>query len=273
MRRIFITCDDCGLSEGINLAAAQLHQRGIATAASIMTNFPAAQHALLVFSRFPLLNVGVHLDLTEGYSLTKSGVSILTQSNGHFRSRPSLFARSLIPSDAFMGSAELELATQINVLVHAGVQPQHLTTHIHFHMFPALRSVVLGLARKYQVSWVRAHSPRAAVLPFNPLLRRRHSALPDPDSTHAIMIPNYVVVLKYWMGYNPEQLITKLKTLQGIFELVVHPCTERDQTFPHGVPYLPHERFKETHYLERFYELLQTSIPQDFVFIDPAQES
>ena len=235
-----------------------------------MTDFPAAQHALQLFSRFPLLAVGVHLDLTEGYSLTKIGVSILTQPNGHFRSRLSLFARSIIPRDALLRSVELELATQINILVQAGVQPQHLTTHIHFHMLPALRRVVLGLAKKYQVSWVRAHSPQTAVLPFNPLLRR-HPTLHGKDSAHPIIIPDYVVGLKYWMGYSPEQLLTKLKTLQGIIEIVVHPCTERDQTFPRDVPYLPHERFNETCYLERFYKLLQTRIPEDFVFIESAQ--
>src|SRR5258706_4250895 len=99
MRRILVTADDCGLSEGINLATVSLHARGMITAASLITNFPANAHALTLFSAYPSLEIGVHLNLTEGYALTSaSPESGLTDLIGRFRTRISLFYRSLLPS-------------------------------------------------------------------------------------------------------------------------------------------------------------------------------
>src|SRR5215472_9709161 len=103
MQTLIVTCDDCGLAEGINQAALTLHQRQIATAASIITNFPASQHAYSLFAPYPALECGIHLNLTEGYPVRKvQSLSPLTRADGRFRSRFALFTQAIFPTSTFM---------------------------------------------------------------------------------------------------------------------------------------------------------------------------
>jgi predicted glycoside hydrolase/deacetylase ChbG (UPF0249 family) len=241
---LIITCDDCGLSEGINEAALDLHRRGIATTASVITNFPATAHALSLFSQHPSLEVGVHLNLTDGFALTTSPE--LVDASGRFHSRYSLFAKAIRPTTAFLAAVQAELAAQIEVCRRAGLTPRHLTTHLHFHVLPPLRQIVLSLASHYSVAWVRAYRWRATVLPFNPLSAKPIASAATPTKT-----PDYLVAMKYWMRQDPRRLAVLLNCLQGIVELVVHPCTPDDETFPRDIRYSPLERYSEMCALER----------------------
>lgn len=250
-KQLTVTCDDCGLSEGINSATADLHERGIATAASIITNFPAAQHAFDLFARYPTLELGVHLNLSDGYPLTEiKRLSPLTWNDGRFQPKGILHLRAFFPGASFLELAEAELRAQIEVFVQAGLRPKHLTTHHHFHSISSLRGIVLRLADEYGVSWVRAHRVGAGVVPQNPFYTtgRRES--------NGVAIPDHLIGVKWWLGYDPERLLAVLKTLEGTVELVVHPCTPEDRSFPDGVSYLPRERFQERCYLENLYPLL-----------------
>jgi predicted glycoside hydrolase/deacetylase ChbG (UPF0249 family) len=117
MRRNWIvTADDCGLSEGINLAAVDLHQQGIVTHASVMSNFPSTPHALESLSRNPQSKIGVHLNLTDGFALSRP--------DQHLPSLAALLARSW--DGTFRKWIETELDAQIQVLFRDGIQPDHL---------------------------------------------------------------------------------------------------------------------------------------------------
>lgn len=249
-----VTADDCGLSRGINRATLDLFQKGIVTGADVMTNFSATQHAVELFAPQPTLKIGVHLNLSDGSALQIRESSPLTGRDARFRSRSNLFVRALIPSPAFLSLTEKELAAQINVLIRNDLKPEHLSTHIQFHLFPALREIVFKLARDYDAAWVRPYRLRNAVLPFNPLWRW-HSPLSPVADREPTRGPGYIVVLKYWMGHRPQELWDVLESLPGVVELVVHPCLPQDDSFPDHVDYSPAERFKETLYLEQWWQL------------------
>jgi predicted glycoside hydrolase/deacetylase ChbG (UPF0249 family) len=254
MKQYTITCDDCGLSEGINLATADLHEKGIATAASIVTNFPAAAHAFQLFARYPKLELGVHLNLTDGFPLTRLSVSApLTRANGHFALRQVLFTRALLPSASFLRMAEAEMRAQIEVFAKAGLQPQHITTHLHFHAVPSLRKIVLRLAGEYRIPWVRVHTLSAGVVPQNPFYSRRALS----PSARGMYGHDHLIDVKSWVGRQPAALLSVLAKLQGAVEFVVHPCTPLDETYPSNVRYLPYERFIEMRYLESIYPFLE----------------
>ncbi len=106
MKTVIITCDDCGLSEGINLAALALHEKGMATAASLITNFPAVEHAFKLFAAVPSLECGAHLNLTEGEPLTRS--DSLTGPDSRFRGRAAFWRRALLPDRAWLQAVEAE---------------------------------------------------------------------------------------------------------------------------------------------------------------------
>jgi len=251
MNTLFVTCDDCGLSEGINQATLKLHERGMAQCASMLANFPATRHALELFRGVPSFGVGVHLNLTDGFPLTAPEANAgLTRADGGFGAMLPLLWRSLHHSPSLLAAAETELRAQVNVVVQAGLPLHHLSTHLQFHLAPALRVIVLRLAEAYHVPWVRPWRLRATIMPVNPLLDRR---IPSAVGRSA---PDYLAVVKYWLGLPPSALAHALAAVPGNVELVVHPGVEQDHTFPAGVHHSPRERQSETQYLERCWPLL-----------------
>jgi predicted glycoside hydrolase/deacetylase ChbG (UPF0249 family) len=255
MGRLIVTADDCGLSEGINLATLDLFHKGIVTDASLMTNFAAAQHAISLFGAYPGLKLGVHLNLTDGMALQDRNSSSLTLPGGRFRSKLNLIARSLAARPAFLALAESELAAQIEVFEKAGLQPNHLSTHIQFHLFPALRNMVFRLAVRYRVAWVRPNRLQDSVIPLNPFWRRQPH-LSRRDTLEQTQRPDYLVVLRYWIDHEPEELAQIIKGLPGTVELVVHPCLAEDDSFPDHLRYPPRERSKEMPFLERLWLMM-----------------
>jgi len=254
MIRVIVTSDDCGLSEGINLATLDLHTRGIVSSASVLTNFPALQHALELFRRYPSLSVGVHLNLSDGLPVTRvPSPSALTRADGRFRPVLGLLTHALRPDSRLLALVEHELAAQVDLFVQYGFVPQHLTTHMQFHLSPPLGRIVLALAERYQVAWVRPHRLRATVLPFNPLL--------DPylGATSGGTSPVFLAVLQPWRRFAPQRLARRLQLLKGPIELVVHPCRLPDSSFPAGMRYGARERAAEQQYLERLWPLIDTA--------------
>ena len=252
MNTLFVTCDDCGLSEGINQAALRLHERGMAQGASVLANFPATRHALDLFRSVPTLGIGVHLNLTDGVPLTAPAAHAgLTRPDGGFRAMRPLLWRSIRPVPSLLAAAETELRAQVDVVVEAGLPVHHLSTHLQFHLVPALRLIVLRLAEAYHVPWVRPWRLRATIMPVNPLLDRRIRSAAGQSA------PDYFAVVKYWLGLPPSALAHALAAVPGNVELVVHPGVEQDQTFPVGVHHSPRERQSETRYLERCWPLFK----------------
>jgi len=252
VQKLIITCDDCGLSEGINEATLDLHQREIATAAAIITNFPASYHAYKLFSQYPSLECGIHLNLTDGIPHSKiPSPSPLTLTNGHFRPKWALFAQALHPSSSFIQLVEMELTAQIEHYLQSGLTANHLTTHLHFHIFPSLRSIIFNLAEKFKIAWVRAHRLSSTILPFNPFYRRH-----TPPISRVDLQPDYLIPILFWLKINPKRFYERLSALDGSIEIVIHPSTAQDKSFPKGVPYLPGKRFQEMQYLEQVMTLL-----------------
>ena len=243
MPKLIVTADDCGLSEGINQTALQLHRQGYLTAASVMTNFPAGQQALEDFRRCPQLDLGVHLTLTDGQALT-AAMPALTTSSRHFHSKFSLFARALLLPPSAIAWIKQELDAQMRRFTDFGIQPQHISTHHHFHTIPTLRKIVYELAARHQVDWVRGHTFRSMISPYNPL--------PSPHRQprrFAFAIPAYAAPLQAWLPKPAAHLAARLAQLRGSTELVVHPGPASDGGFPSAVGYGPRERAAETQFL------------------------
>ncbi len=254
-QHILITGDDCGLSEGINRATADLHERGLLHSASIMTNFAATPHAFESLGHYEQLELGVHLNLSDGYPIIPLGGNTpLTAADGRFHDRPTMWWRALWPPKGYLELVEDELRAQILRFVDYGRRPVHLTTHLQFHIVPTLREIVLRLAREFDVPYVRAYSLRAAIAPHHRLLRRLSRARGFSQATCS----DYIIGIKWWLGRNPGELVSALYRLRGSIEIIVHPSLPQDDSFPERVRYRPHERYLEMDYLETVYRLWQS---------------
>src|SRR5688500_3836027 len=112
--KLIVTADDCGLAQSIDDSTAVLFHKGMVTTASIMTNYPHVEHTVDALGSLPNLEMGVHLNLTEGEPLSKHALqSDLVRSSGRFRNHLTLFAQSVFPSGSLQRAIEVELRTQI----------------------------------------------------------------------------------------------------------------------------------------------------------------
>jgi predicted glycoside hydrolase/deacetylase ChbG (UPF0249 family) len=260
--RLMISCDDCGLSAGIDQAVINLYQRGMATTASVMSNFPRIQSAFESYSAYPGIELGAHLNLSNGKPLTEiARRSELVRRSGLFNDRFFLFAMSVFPSERLLRVVREELTAQMEVFISAGIQPAHITTHCHFHVFPAMRKIVHELAAQYQVQWVRNSDFRLSLVPYNPVFSRKNASNLSP----IVKIPDYIVSLQNWLEHPPAQMLSDLLKLDGWVELVLHPSVPLDPTYPSDVIYSPAQRYREVQYLEAFFELLQPYLGSEVV--------
>ncbi|MCY4018304.1 MAG: ChbG/HpnK family deacetylase [Chloroflexi bacterium] len=254
MQRLIVTADDCGMSEGINQATYDLHKHGYISAASVMTNFPGYRHALERFSDCPELDVGAHLTLTDGSPVDRRGPRHphLLKDDHSFRDKFSLYLRGLFFSKDTIRWIRNELDAQLRRLVDAGVQPQHISTHHHFHSLPILRDIVHELAAVYQVDWVRGHSFRATISPHAILPRQQ-----GQSQRYAFFMPDYMTGIQGWISRSPAEFADRVASLSGTVEIVAHPGTAKDPDFPMNLGYGPAPRYAETKYLIEALELLK----------------
>ncbi|GAB5426379.1 MAG: hypothetical protein Crog4KO_35260 [Crocinitomicaceae bacterium] len=252
---LIITCDDGGLSKGIDNAVMDLFQQGLVSCVSVMPNMPHAQTALEGYQQVHSLEVGAHLVLTEGQPLTLPAKSSSLVKSERFRSREWFLLNALFLSQDSQKIIYNELDAQMQFFMDNGCQPAHITTHHHFHLLPKLRTIIYNLARKYGVKWVRNSTLRGAVIPNNPLINRTNS-----KARHDFIEPDYIVLVMEWLKKSPQDLLTQLGLLDGLIELVIHPSEPVDDTFPEQILYPAHERSQEVDFIYRLFEITKHTI-------------
>lgn len=248
MPNLIITADDCGLTEAVNQKTYDLHQAGYISAASVMTNYPAHQHALALFRTCPDLDLGIHLSLTDGHPVSDNNEHHphLLNEDFSFRSNLSLYLRSHFFSAAAADWIRNELDAQMRRFTDAGLRPRHISTHHHFHSIPLLRRIVHELATRYEVRWVRAHDFRASVSPHNFFLRRQQRR-----ERHTFTMPDYVGAVQACSSLPVEKFCARIMRLDGTVEIVIHPAARRDPDFPADWHYGIAPRQAEIQYLVR----------------------
>lgn len=149
--RLIITADDFGRDEACTQAIADALARGVITATSIMANAPMFDKACALARAHGLTRrIGVHLCLDEGPPLSPE-MRPYVDSEGHLCVR-----RSLKPLSAGVSRAiESELTAQIQRVIAAGIQPTHLDSHRHIHTTFRIGRLVVRLARRFDIAYVR----------------------------------------------------------------------------------------------------------------------
>jgi len=109
-----------------------------------MANGDAFDDAIRRAREVPSLDVGIHLVLVQGRSVLHPG-------------KP--FPETLQQLGKALLSGEIhaydEAAAQVRKIVAAGIQPSHLDTHKHTHLFPPVLDAVAKIAKEFDIPWVR----------------------------------------------------------------------------------------------------------------------
>lgn len=152
-RWLMITADDLGMSRAINDAIRDGAYVGMVTAAGVLANGAAldsAREAVL-----DDVTLGVHLNLTEGRSLTSERhVQSLLRHDGSFFSLAGLLLRAslgLVRPDQVV----CECAAQIKRLRDLGLSIRYADSHQHIHAHPRLAISVAQATREAGLKWVR----------------------------------------------------------------------------------------------------------------------
>ncbi|MEZ5392012.1 MAG: ChbG/HpnK family deacetylase [Bryobacterales bacterium] len=146
MRRLIVNADDFGFTEDVNEGIVHAFERGILRSTTLMANGAAFEHAVKLARQTPGLDVGVHLTLVDGPSLSQPG-----------RELPATVARLLLAIRSAWGptAIEEECCAQIEKIRAAGIEPSHVDTHKHTHLFPPVLDAVLRAAKRNGIAWVR----------------------------------------------------------------------------------------------------------------------
>jgi predicted glycoside hydrolase/deacetylase ChbG (UPF0249 family) len=142
-RRLVVNADDFGFTPDVNSGIVEAHRRGILTATTLMANGDAFDDAVRLARETPSLDVGCHLVLIGGRSLTFGKPLPATVAE---------LLRALVRREIPIYE---ELAAQTRHIIAAGIRPTHLDTHKHTHLAPPVLDAVMRISRHFAIPWVR----------------------------------------------------------------------------------------------------------------------
>src|SRR5579884_31724 len=166
MKKLIVTADDFGLTERVNEAICKCFREGIVTTASLMTSGAAFDSAVEIARNNPELDVGIHLNLTEGQDFA-------------YR-HPAKLAIALLLGQVSSGDLEKTIRGQIEKALLTGLQITHIDGHKHVHAIPTVRRIIERVGPEYGVHAIRSVVESVPSLPG--LLRR------NPGSRRRILL-------------------------------------------------------------------------------------
>jgi predicted glycoside hydrolase/deacetylase ChbG (UPF0249 family) len=230
VKQLIVNADDFGVSDLRNAGIVEAHRKGIVTSASILANGQAFPGAVEIARETPTLDIGVHLNLSEGPPLV-AGHQTLVREDGLFYGKRD--ARERAKAGLFrLEEVEAEAAAQIARLKKAGLEITHGDGHHHIHIYGSLPQAIAAAAVRGGIRYLRL--PVDAMVPKELADRSRaaqveeyrrcslkaseiftHHGLRSPDFFGGIGLSGILTV---------ETLVAAVRGLPpGSAELMVHP--------------------------------------------------
>lgn len=244
--KLIVNADDLGWAVGRDRGIFRCIDQGIVTSVSLLANGATFQSAVEALSGCRV-GVGAHLNLSEGQSLT-GPLRGLTDDGGLFvgkeRSRQVFAAQRFDPIAVFG-----ELVAQVNKILDAGITIDHVDSHQHMFLFPAMTPLLVTLCQQFQIKAVRH------ILPAEPecddpdgslgdelKLYRRHAPLFSQTIADGdLSCPDGLWGMPLLNRLEESSLLSLIDCLPcGCYELMVHPGDE-DNGLPFSGPERVHE--------------------------------
>ncbi len=144
---LIVNADDFGLSKGQNYGIVEACRHGVVTSTTALVNGDAIEHAAALSRELPALGVGMHFVLTLGMPLTP--MPALTRDGVLGKWIWEMAEQGTLPLDEIAR----ELDCQFNRFVDLfGQEPDHIDSHHHVHMIPAIFPLVAEFARRKGVA-------------------------------------------------------------------------------------------------------------------------
>jgi predicted glycoside hydrolase/deacetylase ChbG (UPF0249 family) len=230
MKWLIVNADDFGISERRNQGILEAHRKGIVTSASLLAYGAAFAGAVKMARATPSLDIGLHLNLSEGEPLVL-GHRTLVGPDGRFFGKEE--ARRRARAGLFdPAEVEKETEAQIDQLRQAAIKVTHLDGHQHIHIFGNLPAAIARTAARLGVRCFR--SPVDRMIPPGLRDAKRQAEIEEYREWALKALPVYGQMrLRSTENFGGialsgrltlEHLILLLKGLPpGLTELMVHP--------------------------------------------------
>lgn len=160
MIRLIVNADDFGEYRCVSAGILDCVEAGAVSATGVMTSSPLFPELADDLKAFPRLDCGVHLNLSRGTPLTASMGRALARWGGAFPGKgKAMFA--VMTGALSVRVVEDEWRAQIERAFDAGLRICFLNSHEHVHLLPSLRKLIVDLARRYDIPWVRGLLPES----------------------------------------------------------------------------------------------------------------
>lgn len=236
-KQLVVTADDLGLHEKMNEGSIRAHRDGIVTAVSLVANGRAFDHAVDLVRDEPALDAGVHLTFVEEVPLSpRSEVPSLLDDGGTFLPSFRSFSVRYLYGGVDLDELTLELRSQIERVLRAGLMIRHINSHQHLHLFPRIFERVLGLAEEFRIPNVRLAEdyPRTGAHDVRTMSIRVLSTMSArarnrwKGRTVTSMNDRAIGILRAGHLSEPH-LLALLDSVDGVTELVTHPGIETSE--------------------------------------------
>lgn len=243
MVRIIINADDCGLNPDVNAAIDRALTVNAISSTTILANSKYLDEVHRMVERHPNASFGIHLNITEGKSLTKSEVFLkygVTDSNGLFVKGNS--KRCSYPSDELKKAIKEEWNAQLDLLINQEQFPiSHVDGHHHCHTWPGLEGILVELMKQYGLTKTRNryYSPSVTfrqkiksyvlriLVPFSnsvPTLRRYTKDIILFNKYNRCLKNNAIITTDYFGSYDDlSKILVEVRLKDKIVELMCHP--------------------------------------------------
>jgi predicted glycoside hydrolase/deacetylase ChbG (UPF0249 family) len=154
--RLIVNADDYGYFNCISQGILAVAKSGNLSATGVLGNAQSINEQLLWLDAIDSLDIGVHLNLSYQYPLTRVMSEKLSAWEGKF---PGVFqmTRLILSGRISIKDIRSEWIAQIEAC--RGRKLMFLNSHEHIHMLPALFRLTLELAQKFYIPNVRLTQP------------------------------------------------------------------------------------------------------------------
>jgi len=158
---LIVNADDYGYFDCVSQGILQSAAHGIVTATGVFATARHLPEHAAWLRDCEALDVGVHLNLTDGNPLTRDMTKALSRWSGRF---PGKFSVAMAVAAGAIGieNVRSEWRAQIERCLENGLRVVFLNSHEHVHMLPALFPVATALSAEYGIAHLRFPTSRLA---------------------------------------------------------------------------------------------------------------
>jgi len=247
-KRIIISADDFGLSEGVNEAVERACRDGLLTTASLMVAGPAAADAVQRARRLPQLRVGLHLVVIEGPAVGLAPG--LVDTAGQFPPDQLRLGINYYFHPGVRRQLAAEVRAQFAAFADTGLRLDHANAHKHMHLHPTVSRLMLEIGAEYGLPAIRIPAePPATMLACGAVphigdrLLYAGTRILRTQARRAGVKTNDYAFGMAWSGHMTADRVIRLaqRLPPGLSEIYFHPASYRDAQLSRLMPDYEHE--------------------------------